>query len=378
MFFKDVIGQDNLKKQLTESARKGIVPHAQLFCGAEGTGAFQLAFAYARYLNCKNRSETDACGKCPSCIKYNELAHPDLYFVFPMVQNKIKKKELCDDYLPEWREFIKKQISDHTYFNLDAWLAEIATENKQALIYSAESERIIHKMNLKIYEAEYRILFVWMPERMHVACANKLLKLIEEPYPNTVISMVTETPDMVLGTIVSRSQSIFVHPIEQNILTAVLVEKWGLEESAARRIAHFSGGNYLKASEELTVENDNVYFLEQFKMIMRNGWSRNIAAMKSFAEEMASHGRDRQKRFLEFCQRQVRENFIKRLNEPELNYFSKAEDDFAVKFHTFVHERNIIEMMDELSLAEQHVSQNVNSKMVFFDLSMRIVALIKK
>jgi DNA polymerase-3 subunit delta' len=378
MFFKDVIGQNNLKKRLTESARKEIVPHAQLFCGADGTGAFQLAFAYARYLNCRDRSETDACGQCPSCIKYNELAHPDLHFAFPIIQNKAKKKEICDDYIPEWREFIKKHISNHTYFNLDAWLAQIASENKQALIYSAESEKIIHKMNLKIYEAEYRILFIWIPERMHATCSNKLLKLIEEPYPNTVIIMVTEDPDMVLGTIVSRSQSVFVPPIEQNVLTAVLVEKWGLEESAARRITHLSGGNYLKAVGELTVDSDNAYFLERFKMIMRNGWSRNVTAMKSFADEMASCGRDRQKRFLEFCQRQIRENFIKRLNEPELNYFSKDEDDFAVKFHTFVHERNVVDMMDELSLAERHVAQNVNSKMVFFDLSMRIVALIKK
>jgi DNA polymerase-3 subunit delta' len=377
MFFKDVTGQDILKKQLTISARKGVVPHARLFCGAEGTGAFQLAFAYARYLNCTDRSETDSCGKCPSCIKYNELAHPDLHFVFPIVKTD-RKKEVCDDYLPEWREFIKKQVSGQTYFNIDSWLTWMGAESKQALIYAAESEKIIHKMNFRIYEAKFRILLIWMPERMHPTCANKLLKLIEEPYPNTAIIMVTEAPDMVLGTIVSRSQAIFVRPIEQNTLTDVLVEKWGVEESAARRITHLSGGNYLKAVEQLTVENDSAYFLEQFKTIMRNGWAKDVAAMKAFAEEMASLGRDKQKRFLDFCQNQIRENFIKHLNEPELNYFSKDEAAFAVKFHIFVNERNIIDMMDEFSLAERHVAQNVNSKMVFFDLSMRIIVLIKK
>ncbi|MDR0835349.1 MAG: DNA polymerase III subunit delta [Tannerella sp.] len=378
MFFRDVTGQEGLKKDLIASARKGIVPHARLFCGAEGTGAFQLAFAYARYLNCTDRSENDACGKCPSCIKYNVLAHPDLHFVFPMVQNKEKKKEVCDDYISDWREFIKKQTSEHTYFNIDTWLGFIGSENKQALIYSAESDKIIHKMNLKIYEAKFRILFIWMPERMHATCANKLLKLIEEPYPNTAILMVTEAPDMVLGTIVSRSQAVFVRPIEQSVLTSVLVEQWGVEESVARQITHLSGGNYLKATEQLTIENDNAYFLEQFKTIMRNGWSKNVTAMKSFAEEMASHGRDKQKRFLEFCQHQIRENFIRQLNEPELNYFSKDEADFSIKFHTFVNERNIIDMMDELSLAERHISQNVSSKMVFFDLSMRIIVLVKR
>jgi DNA polymerase-3 subunit delta' len=213
---------------------------------------------------------------------------------------------------------------------------------------------------------------------MHVACANKLLKLLEEPYPNTAIIMVTEARDMVLGTIVSRSQSVFVPSIEQNTLTAALVEIWKLEESTARQIAHLSGGNYLRATKQLTVENDNTYFFEQFKMMMRNGWARNIAAMKTFAEDIALLGRDKQKRFLEYCQNQIRENFIKQLNKTELNYFSKDEADFSIKFHIHVNERNIIDIMDEFSLAERHISQNVNSKMVFFDLSMRIIVLIKR
>jgi DNA polymerase-3 subunit delta' len=295
-----------------------------------------------------------------------------------MVQNREKKKETCDDYAAEWREFIKKHVADGVYFSLDTWLSWTGSESKQALIYAAESEKIIHKMNLKIYEADFRILLIWLPERMHATCANKLLKLIEEPYPNTAILMVTDNPDRVLGTIVSRSQQVLVRPLEQDILTAALVEKWGVEEDDARQIAHLSSGNYLKATEQLNVENDDAYFLEQFKTIMRNGWARNVSGMKSFAEEMASLSRDRQKQFLSFCQQQIRENFIKQLDEPELNYFSKDEAEFAVKFHPFVNERNIVDMMDELSLAERHVGQNINSKMVFFDLSMRLVSLIKR
>ena len=150
MFFKDVIGQDELKLQLTDSARTGVVPNARLFCGEEGTGGFQLALAYARYLNCTNRSVTDSCGVCPSCLKYNELAHPDLHFVFPMVSNKSAKKEVCDDYLPEWREFLKTQTEEHSYFNIDTWLGWIGVESKQAVINAAESDRIIQKMNLSI------------------------------------------------------------------------------------------------------------------------------------------------------------------------------------------------------------------------------------
>ncbi|MDR0699670.1 MAG: DNA polymerase III subunit delta [Tannerella sp.] len=378
MFFKDVIGQEELKKQLTETARKGFIPHARLFCGADGNGGFQLALAYARYLNCTGRGETESCGTCPSCLKYNELAHPDLHFVFPMVSNKSAKKEVCDDYLPEWRGFLKDQIARRTYFNIDTWLIRMGAENKQAVIYAAESDKIIHKMNLRIYEADYRILFVWMPERMNTACANKLLKIIEEPPANTAILMVTDNPDRVLGTIVSRSQTIQIRPIYSGILTRTLVDIWDLHEDDATQVAYLSGGNYLKATELLTVENDNVYFLEQFKTIMRNGWTRNVVAMKSFSEEMASLGRERQKNFLAFCQRQVRENFIKCLNEPSLNYMNKEEADFARNFSPYVNERNVMDLMDELSLAERHIAQNVNSKMVFFDLSMRIIVLIKR
>ena len=378
MYFKDIVGQDELKRQLISSAQKGVVPHARLFSGEEGVGAFQLALAYARYLNCTDRGDDDSCGKCPSCLKYNELAHPDLHFVFPMVSNKSAKKEVCDDYLLEWREFLNSRVQQHLYFDINTWLSQMGAENKQAIIYAAESDKIIRKMSLKIYEANYRILFVWMPDRMNIACANKLLKIIEEPPANTAILMITDNADMVLGTIVSRSQPVYVRPIEQDALIKKLVDKWRLQEEDARQLAHLSRGNYFKATEMLTVDNDNSFFLEQFKTIMRNGWTKNVAAMKSFSDEMASLGREKQRNFLSFCQRQVRENFMNCLREPSLNYMSRDEADFSKNFSPYVNERNVIDLMDELALAEQHIAQNVSSKMVFFDLSMRIIVLVKR
>ena len=378
MFFKDVIGQEELKRQLTATALKGLVPHAWMFWGDEGTGAFQLALAYARYINCLDRSEADSCGQCASCLKYNEMAHPDLHFVFPMISQKSPKKEVCDDYLPEWRMFLKSRIEKHTYFTIDTWLSQLGAENKQATIYTAESAKIIHKMNLRIYEAAYRVLFIWAPERMHATCANKLLKLIEEPPTFTSILMITDNPDKTLGTIVSRSRLLQVRPIQTEIITGMLKSRWGVQDDDARSIAHLSGGNYFKAVEYLMVDNDDTYFLEQFKTIMRNGWARNITAMKTFSEELASLGRERQKSFLAFCQRQIRENFVNCLQESKLNYMSKEEAVFAQKFNPYVNERNVVDMMDELSLAEAHISQNVNAKMVFFDLSMRITVLVKR
>ncbi len=374
MYFKDIIGQEDIKQHLIASAKSGVVPHAQLFSGQGGYGTFALAFAYARYLNCKDRSDTDACGHCPSCRMYDEMAHPDLYFVFPIVSKKEKKKEICDDYLPEWRGFLR----ENTYFTLDNWLDYMDAGNSQALIYSRESDEIVRKLSLKIYEADYRILLVWLPEKLHPTCANKLLKVIEEPPQNTVILMVSEMPDMVLGTIQSRAQRLNVRPIHSADLQKFLQEKYMLSPEDAGYVAHLSGGDYLAALDAISVNEEKQFYLEQFKAIMRNSWARNVKAMKAQADLLASIGRERQKNFLAYCQHLIRENFVYRFQAPEMNYLNRDEASFSVRFSPYVNERNVIGLMDELALCEQQIAQNVNPKMVFFDLALRITVLIKK
>ena len=210
MFFRDIIGQKETKRRLIQSVKDGYIPHARMISGPEGVGKMALALAYARYLSCTQRGEDDACGVCPSCIKYNKLSHPDLHFVYPIVKNDKKKKEICDDYLKEWREFVLQ----NPYFNLNLWLNFIGSENSQGMIYARESDEIIRKLNLKAYESEYKIMIVWLPEKMHEACANKLLKMIEEPPANTVFLLVSENPDRVIGTIQSRTQSLPVPPVD--------------------------------------------------------------------------------------------------------------------------------------------------------------------
>ena len=374
MYFKDIIGQEEVKERLRQSARTGIVPHAQLFTEQGGAGAFALALAYARYLNCTERTETDACGHCPSCLKYDELAHPDLHFVFPIVTKKEKKKEVCDDYLHEWRGFLK----GHPYFNLDNWLDYIEAGNSQALIYSKESDEIIHKLSLKIYEAEYRTLIVWLPEKMHPTCANKLLKIIEEPPMRTVILMVSEAPDLIIGTIQSRAQRIPIRPIDTDSMVEAMRARFGLAPDDAKYVAHLASGNFLKAMETISLGEENKFFLEQFKAMMRNSWARNVKGMRALADTLAAIGRERQKNFLAYCQRLIRENFVYRFQSPELNYMNLDEASFSAKFSPFVNERNVVELMEELAKAEQHITQNVNAKMVFFDLSLRITVLIKR
>lgn len=374
MYFKDIIGQEEIKRHLIQTAQSGVLPHAQLFTEPGGSGAFALALAYARYVNCSRRTDTDACGQCPSCLKYDELAHPDLHFVFPIVAKKERKKEICDDYLQEWRAF----LHDHTYFGIDQWLDAMDAGNSQALIYSKESDEIIRKLSLKIYEADYRVLLVWLPEKLHVSCANKLLKLIEEPPAHTLILMVSEQPDLILGTIQSRTQRINIPRILPEDLAKAMQSRYGLSPEDAHYVSHLTNGNYLKAVEAISVNEETMFFLEQFKTVMRNSWARNVKAMKEQADVLASIGREKQKNYLAYCQRLVRENFIYRFQAPELNYMNREEAAFAVKFSPYVNERNVIDLMDELAKAELHISQNVNPKMVFFDLALRITVLIRR
>ncbi|MDR0995093.1 MAG: DNA polymerase III subunit delta [Tannerella sp.] len=374
MYFRDIVGHEDLKRRLRESARKGIVPHAQLFAGPDGAGAFPLALAYARYLNCKERTETDACGHCPSCRQYDVLQHPDLHFVFPIVKKERPKKEVCDDYLPEWRAL----LGSGPYFGIDDWLEAMDAGNSQALIYARESDEIIRKLSLRIYEAEYRVLFVWLPERLHLSCANKLLKLIEEPAPHTLILLVSAAPDMVLGTIQSRAQSVPVRPVGEEEMQAALQEREHLDAEAAREVAHLAGGNYLHALGILGAGEENSFFLTHFKSMFRNAWTRNARNMRAEAEELAAIGRERQKNYLAYCQRLLRENFIYRFHSPEINYLNREEEAFSKNFAPYVNEGNVCELMDEFSLAEQHIAQNANAKMVFFDLHLHVASLVRR
>ena len=372
MFFKDIIGQDNVKQQLISSAGKGVVPHAQLFCGKAGYGTFPLAFAYARYLNCTDRSDTDACGTCTSCLKYNELVHPDLHFIFP-IASEGTKKTISDDFLPEWRTFLATRL----YFDLDMWLNEI-NATKQAVIYSKESDEIMHKVGLRIYEATFRILLIWMPERMHPACANKLLKVIEEPPQNTIILMVSENPDRILGTIQSRSQRINVKPIDTDLLAQNIISQYRQDEIEAQQIARIAHGDYLQMVEFMHVSDENEFFLQQFMRMMRNSWAKNVKAMKAFAEDMAPLGRERQRNFLAYCQRLIRENFMYRFQASEMNYMNQAEGLFSSKFAPYINERNVFDFIETLTEADRHIAQNGNAKMIFFDLALQITVLLQK
>lgn len=375
MFFKDIVGQSEVKERLVTSARKGLIPHAQLFCGPEGVGKFPLALAYAQYLNCENPTNNDSCGKCASCVKYAHLTHPDLHFVFPIVKKAAKKKEVCDDYIADWREFVKQH---NYYFNLTQWLDHIDAENSQGLIYAKESEEILRKLSLRIYEAKYKIMIIWLPEKMHESCANKLLKIIEEPTDNTIFLLVSDTPDNIITTIQSRCQRINVHGVAESDIVQALESEYNILPDDATTVAHLSKGSYLKAVETISLNEEHKFFFNLFVQMMRASYARNIKEIKTIGNELAAIGRENQKSFLIYSQRMVREYFVSNLHQPEITYLAQDEANFGIRFAPFINERNIVGFMDELALAERHIEQNVNAKMVFFDLCLKITMLIKQ
>lgn len=368
MFFKDVIGQEETKQRLIQKVNEGRIPHAQLICGPEGVGKLPLALAYARYISCTNRGATDACGVCPSCVKFSKLVHPDVHFVFPVV-----KSGRSDDYIVEWR----RMVLNNPYFNLNHWLNEINAENAQAVIYTKESDEIMKKLSLKSSEGGFKITIIWLPEKMQLACSNKLLKLLEEPPEKTVFLLVSEAPDLILPTILSRTQRFNIRKIDEASIAQVLQQKYGVQQATSVTIAHLANGSFIKALETIHLNEESQLFFELFVNLMRLSYQRKIREMKLWSEQVAALGRERQKNFLSYCQRMIRENFIYNLHQKELVYMTPDEQNFSSRFAPFVNERNVIGIMNELSEAQQHIEQNVNAKMVFFDFSLKMIVLLK-
>lgn len=371
--FADVIGQTAAKQRLLQEVQEERIPHAQLFCGPAGAGKLPLALAYARYLCCPHRTATDACGTCPSCVKWEKLVHPDVHFAFPIVKNAKGKKEVCDDYIAQWRHL----LTQTTYFGLNHWMNEMDAENGQPIIYAKESDEITRKLSLKSSEGGYKITIIWLPEKLHEVCANKLLKLLEEPPRQTVFLLVSEQPEQILSTILSRTQRFNIAGIEEAAIGEALQQRFGLQQADSQAIAHLANGNFIKALEAIHLNEENEQFFNLFVSLMRLAYQRKIRDMKLWSEQVAAMGRERQKNFLEYCQRMTRENFIYNLHRKEMNYMTRPEENFAVRFAPYVNERNVVGIMDELTEAQIHIEQNVNPRMVFFDFSLKMIVLLK-
>lgn len=373
MQFSQVIGQSEAIGRLRQQADGGRMPHALLFCGPEGCGKLATAWALACRLLCQHPEAGDACGHCPACKMSRAAVHPDLHFAFPVVKPKGSKgAPVSDLYLDAWRQ----QLRTTPYFDRATWLERMGTENQQAQIYVEESNLILRKLSLKASQGGYKVMIVWQPELMNAAAANKLLKLLEEPPEGTVFVLVSERPEALLGTIVSRTQRIDFMPIGEDELAAALERRNALDPATARAVSHMAGGSYARALTLVSTDEEADLFFDTFVSLMRLCYARKIKDLQLWSEQVAAWGRERQKHFLAYCQRLVRENFVYNFRQPAMNYMGKREADFAVRFARFINERNVMGITAELADAERDVEQNVNPRMVFFDMALRLIVLL--
>ena len=372
MLFKDVIGQQAIKEYLVKTAKQNKISHAYLLEGNEGSGVLPLAMAFARYLNCLNPEENDSCQTCSSCTKAGKLIHPDIHFVFPVVK-KGSSATTSDTYINQWRSFV---LSNH-YFSDLQWFTNIADEKKSGMIYVEESYAIIKKLNLKNFEGKYKIMIIWLPERMNDSVSNKLLKILEEPPSKTVFLLVSENAEELLPTIVSRTQRIKVPPIDTETITKTLCEKYSLSPDNATTAARLSNGNFVKALEYLDSESGNNGFMDNFIFLMRAAFSRKIFDLEKWSGEMSGLSRDILKNFIVYSIGFLRDSFLYNFKNSELVFLSQKENEFISKFSPFITDNNVLQMVKELELAYDHIEQNGNTKIILFDLSIKFIMLFR-
>ena len=365
MLFKEVIGQQTVKQKLIQTIKDGRISHARLFWGSEGSGALALAIAYTQYICCTNKQEDDSCGSCASCIKYAKLIHPDLHFAYPIAISKAKEIETSTNVLPQWRE----AIIQNPYISLSGWFELLEAENKQPIIAVKESAEILRKLNLTTYESEYKVMIIWMAEKMNLEAANKLLKILEEPPEKTVFILVSENEDQLLATITSRTQLTRIKKLEHKEISAALISRRSLAADEAARIAFIADGNY---NEALKIANNEAHEYNNFELF-RN-WMRmclkfDAQKVVKMADEFSGLGRENQKNFLLYSLNLVRACLMYNYGETNLVKLQGEELDFVQKFSPFVNGANCERFAEELNKAFHHIERNASSKILFLDLS---------
>lgn len=377
MQFKAIIGQEELKNHLVRSVGAGRISHAQLFTGDEGVGALPLAIAYAQYINCPNRQGGDSCGVCPSCHQIGGLAHPDLHFIFPVNTPKGKssgEKPLSSRFMPQWREIVARTGG---YFSEQQWYEAIEIDNKQGNISTFEADEIIRSLSFKAFESEYKIVLIWLPERMNVQAANKLLKILEEPWEKTLFLMVSESSDKLLPTILSRTQSVGIPALGMDVLTAYLVGK-GLPQADAAKIARLSRGSLLEADrlrENLTSGEGRANF-DYFVQLMRLSYENRHMELIEWAENVASLGREEQKTLMINSIRMLRDSYMLTAGLSDISYLFGKEYEFCKRFAPFVNNSNIEQLVAEMELVIRQIGQNGNPKIIFPHFALTVSKLI--
>ena len=376
MRVSDIIGQDDLKRHLAHSVDRGRISHAQLFTGAAGTGALPLAIAYAQYLNCPNRKDGDSCGECPSCRQTAELAHPDLHFVFPVNKQGKKSGEvvLSAEFMPRWRECV---ASTGGYFTPQQWYDRLDLgKTLRGMISAKEADEIIRRLSFKSFESEYKIMLIWLPETMNDEAANKILKILEEPWEKTIFLMVSERPDLLLPTIISRTQEVAVPRLAIEDLMP-MVEG---DEQQRRNMARLAAGDLIEMRRLAGGEEDAVRkeSFDLFCRLMRLSYNDKHLELIDWADEVATLTREQQRSMLRHAARLLRESYMLHAGLGSISYLWGEEAAFCNKFAPFIGNQNIEFLIGEIEQAMRQVSQNGNPRIIFTHFALSVSKQINR
>jgi DNA polymerase-3 subunit delta' len=368
MLFQEVIGQNALKEQLIQSVFENRVSHAQLFLGPEGSGSFALALAYSQFISCTERTKTDSCGNCASCRKYTKLIHPDLHFSYPFFRGGEKEDSMAD--LGEWRDL----VLSNPYFNLDEWRLRLDAQNKQPNINKAECLNILHRLSLKAFESEYKTMIIWLPEYLKNE-GNRLLKTLEEPANKTLIILVAQNQDQILNTIISRTQLVKIPALKNEDIVRYLTDNKDISDAQASRIAYLSDGN-MQAALNLLKEDDHDDF-RNFTGWMRMTFADKGAQIIDFVDEISKLGRENQKNMLRYGVQLIRECVMMLSGAESLVHLPSAELDFVKNFSKQLDLAKCEALVNELEKAHYHIERNANPKILFLDVSLQFVKILK-
>lgn len=379
MRFADIIGQEDLKRHLARSVDAGRVSHAQLFTGASGYGSLALAVAYVQYLCCRHRREGDSCGECPDCKQIEALAHPDLHLVFPVNKQGKKSGEamLSDEFLPQFRALFAERRG---YFSSQEWYDRLDLgKTLKGMISAREADEIIRKLSFKSFEADYKAMLVWLPETMNEEASNKILKILEEPWERTVFILVSEQPDRLLPTILSRTQEVSVPRIAPEILEREAASRGITDPTQARNMARLSGGDLLELEHLAAGENEGLRkeYFDLFCGLMRLSYNDKHLELIGWAEEVAQLSREQQRGFLRNAARLLRESFMLHAGLGEIGYLWGEELSFCSKFAPFVGTQNIEPLIAEIERAGAQIAQNGNPTIVFTHFALTVSKMIK-
>ena len=375
MQFKDVIGQSAIKQRLIQSVRENHVSHAQLFLGPAGSGKLPLALAYAQYILCPNRTETDSCGVCPTCQKMQKLVHPDLHFVVPTAATKkIKSNPESDLFMEEWREYV---IENKGYVDTSSWYTFLDVENKQGYMSVRDAASLLRKLSMKSYEGEYKIAIIWMAEKMRVDTANKLLKLLEEPPEKTVFLLIAEDAEELLATIKSRTTLVKVPTIETSEVEKALMERLQCQPGQAHDAAMVSEGNWLNACHSVQESEDRKYYFTTFQQWMRLCFRAAYSEIIDFSANVKGIGREKQKELLDYGLRIIRNSLLFNNNLAEIVMLPEDEKVFNSKFAPFVSPANLAEIAELFEEAIRQIERNGNAQIIFTDTSFKMIGLLR-